>query len=289
MIFLSNASFCLLAMMLNETGLNCRFYRRTTSWRIVVFCIIGLMQHPVNCNNPSCLSGDCDADASHLIKHDKRLDLKQREHELMEKQKELHLQFQQLYSERHQLEIELSDEAIAQKEVHPDSEYEIPSYCANCLGDMLEPSTRSSLSSEFSRKASEETSTSSPQMPQLSDHGRLEAIKLQILLKLGLKNKPNVTSTLPKQFIYNTLNLSGEDRVVYKTVETKEAADVVVDSMQLQDPDEIQLEELRDSAPEAEQEIDEFYGRTREIITFAEKGKGRLIASRSSQPSLDSS
>lgn len=278
MIFLLNVSFCLLAMMLNETGLDCRVYRRTTSWRIIVFCIIGLMQHPVNCNNPSCLSGDCDTDSSHLLRHDKRLDLKEREHELMEKQKELHLQFQRLYSERHQLETELNDEAKAHSDV---DEYEIPSYCANCLGDIFEPSSKSSLSSEYSRKASEETSTSSPQMPQLSDHGRLEAIKFQILLKLGLKNKPNVTNTLPKQFIYETLRRSGDpaaskltdNSVFYKTTETKEAQELAMESMQHLDIDDesaadIQLEELRDD----EQEIDDFYGRTREIITFAEKG-----------------
>jgi inhibin beta len=38
-----------------------------------------------------------------------------------------------------------------------------------------------------------------------SDQLRLEAIKHQILMKLGLKKKPNVTHDLPKQFILDTL------------------------------------------------------------------------------------
>ncbi|XP_029406667.2 uncharacterized protein LOC105225728 isoform X5 [Bactrocera dorsalis] len=38
-----------------------------------------------------------------------------------------------------------------------------------------------------------------------SDHARLESIKRQILTKLGLKQKPNVSHPLPKQFIWDTI------------------------------------------------------------------------------------
>ncbi|XP_012159371.1 uncharacterized protein LOC101448569 isoform X2 [Ceratitis capitata] len=38
-----------------------------------------------------------------------------------------------------------------------------------------------------------------------NDHIRLESIKRQILTKLGLKHKPNVSQTLPRQFIWDTI------------------------------------------------------------------------------------
>lgn len=96
-------------MMLNETGSHCQvFRRRTTNWRFVFFCIIGLM-HTINCNNPSCVSGDCDNDAIQMLRHERRLSMQQREYDLMQKQKELQLQMQKLYLEQRQLETELND------------------------------------------------------------------------------------------------------------------------------------------------------------------------------------
>lgn len=99
-------------------------------------------------------------------------------------------------------------------------------------------------------KSSTETKTA-------NDNLRLEAIKTQILSKLGLRQKPNVTHSLPKEVIMQTLyraedsqdaftNMSGED---VPTTSTRTAAG---------------LETV---------DVDDFYARTSEIISFAEKGK----------------
>lgn len=282
-------------MMPNETGFKCRIYRQTTNWYIVVLCLIGLM-HTITCNSPSCLNGDCDTVAK-VLRHEKRLSIQQREYELIQKQKELQIQLQKLYAEQHQLDAEMRDSP--ELKAFTGVEYEIPSYCANCLGDSFEPSAKSSLSSEFSRKNSEETDTSSQQIPQLSDHSRLEAIKFQILLKLGLKNKPNVTSPLPKQFIFDTLRRSGDpalnmnDFPMYlQSSDSIETRDLVLDQLQQLKVnasesivDELKAEETfkEHSVPEDDQEFDDFYGRTQEIITFAEKGGLHLYFSRVSK------
>lgn len=239
----------------------------------------------INCNESSCLNGDCDAIQSFM--DEKRLDIQQREHELIKKQKDLQHQLQKLYLEQRQLDAEASDH-----DVNSGLEYEIPSYCANCLGDAFEPSTKSSLSSEYSRKISEEASSSNQQMPPLSDHSRLEAIKFQILLKLGLKKKPNVTNTLPKQFIFDTLRRSGDPMMnpndytmLFQSSDDKETRNLVLDQFkQLKASnessiDDVNSEDYKEAQPEDEQEFDDFYGRTREIITFAEKGE-RLLSSK---------
>lgn len=229
---------------------------------------------------------DCDNDAVQLLRNEKRLSLQQREYEIIQKQRELNQQLQKLYQEQNQLESESKDEPMSNS--HMGLEYEIPSYCANCLGEVLDSPAKSSLSSEYSRKNSEGIDslgqTGETQMPQLSDHSRLEAIKFQILLKLGLKNKPNVTSILPRQFIFDTLRRSGDPTInpndymmTFPLTEELETRDLVLDQLQ-------QLKERNDSNAEnllqtdelketLDQEFDEFYGRTREIITFADKGE----------------
>lgn len=242
--------------------------------------------HTINCNNPSCVSGDCDNDAIQMLRHERRLSMQQREYDLMQKQKELQLQMQKLYLEQRQLETELND-TPADSESESALEYEIPSYCANCLGDAFDSSTKSSLSSEFSRKGSEETAEEPiQQIPPMSDHGRLEAIKFQILLKLGLKNKPNVTNTLPKQFIFDTLRRSGDPTanandftMLFQSSDDKDTRDLMLDQLQhlkmSNDSlvEELKAEDLKESPLEDDQEFDDFYGRTREIITFADRGE----------------
>lgn len=232
------------------------------------------------------MSGDCDSDAIQLLRHQKRLSIQQRENELMQKQKEVQYQLRKLYLEQHQLESESSDTPEDPAFDDSELEYEIPSYCANCLGDAFEPSSKSTLSSEYSRKSSESVSSSNQQMPQLSDHNRLEAIKFQILLKLGLKNKPNVTNTLPKQFIFDTLRRSGDPMnnpndytMLLQSSDEKETRDLVLDQLQQlklsndSNIDDSNNEDFKETHPEDEQDFDDFYGRTREIITFAEKGE----------------
>lgn len=289
MRFLLNTSQpCSPAMMLNETGCECRAYRRSTNWRIVVLCILSLM-HTISCNNnPSCLNNDCENAAIESLRHEKRLNIQQREYELMQRQKELQHQFQKLYLEQHQLESEQNDKSDKDLDEKSEIEYEIPSYCANCLGDAFEPSPKSALSSEYSRKSSESASSSSQQVPQLSDHSRLEAIKFQILLKLGLKNKPNVTNTLPKQLIFDTLRRSGDPVVnpndytlLFQSSDNKKTRDSVLDQLQqlkmsndTKSADDLNAEDFKETTHhEDDQEFDDFYGSTREIITFAQKGE----------------
>uniref|UniRef100_A0A1B0DI47 TGF-beta propeptide domain-containing protein n=2 Tax=Phlebotomus papatasi TaxID=29031 RepID=A0A1B0DI47_PHLPP len=77
--------------------------------------------------------------------------------------------------------------------------------------------------------------------PAASDALRLEAIKHQILTKLGMSAPPNVTHALPKQLAIETL------------FRAQEAP-----------PDARRPRRLAD-------ETDDFYGRTQEIIEFADR------------------
>lgn len=88
-----------------------------------------------------------------------------------------------------------------------------------------------------------------------SDKLRLEAIKRQILQKLGLRAKPNVTHSLPKEVVMATLSRAEEGdpsgafagNPDFSTTSEKTASMETV-------------------------EADDFYGRTSEIISFAEQG-----------------
>lgn len=263
-------------MMLTATGYSCRIRKKTTNWRSVVLCIVILM-HKINCNDLSCMNTNCDEKEIEVLIQEKRLNFQQREYELIQKQKEIHHQLQKLYSEQHKLELMLTDEPNEESDVLSGIEYEIPSYCANCLGNTFEPSSKATLSSEYSRKNAEVSAVNSQEDIQshLTDHRRLEAIKFQILLKLGLKNKPNVTNSLSKQFIFDTLQRSGENALNDYTL--------MVDSSDKTDAQVLISEESRIhnqnktdntlSQPDEEQDFDDFYGRTREIISFADKGK----------------
>lgn len=90
-----------------------------------------------------------------------------------------------------------------------------------------------------------------------SDNIRLEAIKHQILMKLGLKDKPNVTHDLPREVIMETLFRAEESRGLLSDAESQE--------------DEVPTTSARTSNMDP-QDFDDFYGRTSEIITFAEQG-----------------
>lgn len=87
-----------------------------------------------------------------------------------------------------------------------------------------------------------------------TDKLRLEAIKRQILQKLGLRQKPNVTHSLPKEVIWETLYRAGDD-----------------DSDFLKKFDESFSTTSARSTMETV-DVDDFYGRTSEIIAFAEEG-----------------
>lgn len=104
-----------------------------------------------------------------------------------------------------------------------------------------------------------------------SDVIRLESIKHQILSKLGLKHKPNVTQLLPKQVIIDTIMRAGEKNFHDKL----QQSDYKSDSFQ------------NDIEIDTEPEPDDFYGRTREIISFAERGKfSKKLKKKKSNPTF---
>lgn len=84
-----------------------------------------------------------------------------------------------------------------------------------------------------------------------SDHIRLEAIKRQILSKLGMRHKPNVTHALPRDLIEKT----------YRTI-----------TGERQDADDFGASGSARSANYDVVDADDYYGRTSEIIAFAEQG-----------------
>lgn len=99
-----------------------------------------------------------------------------------------------------------------------------------------------------------------------ADEIRLEAIKRQILSKLGLKKKPTITLPVPRDVIFETLSRAGEY-----------PADSAPQSKSADESADADAEELLENEP------DDFYGRTSEIITFAEPGES-LLCSRPRSP-----
>lgn len=91
-----------------------------------------------------------------------------------------------------------------------------------------------------------------------TDKLRLEAIKKQILSKLGLRQKPNVTHSLPKEVVWETL---------YR------AEDENSDFLRNFDSEENFSTTSAKSSTMETVDVDDFYGRTSEIISFAEEGK----------------
>ena len=99
---------------------------------------------------------------------------------------------------------------------------------------------------------------------QNSDQIRLETIKRQILSKLGLKEKPKVTSPVPRDVIMETL---------HRAHETADPQDGSGSGSGTIEDDGAGPSSTR--PPESEP--DDFYGRTSEIIAFAEPGKSQLV------------
>lgn len=229
--------------------------------------------------------------------------MREREMVLLRKQRELHNQLKDLYIRQKKLKSERDalvvnddeDSSILPNDM--DFEFEIPSYCSNCLGDIMQPPYKSSLSSEYSRKLNGDDEMINLQddvnMPQLSDHSRLESIKHQILLKLGMKNKPNITDSLPKQYIYDTLRRSGEpvindfiyhsvsstsahhvDQIKTKLNEHSSNSDMMSNSTTKgRSTEDGNASHKVDIQSDGETDFDDFYGKPREIITFGELGE----------------
>lgn len=93
---------------------------------------------------------------------------------------------------------------------------------------------------------------------QETDRLRLEAIEKQILQKLGLKHKPNVTRSLPREVILETLNRAEDDNI---------------SDEYLSDFDRDYFSNSARSRILELQDVDEYYGRMSEIIVFAEAGE----------------
>jgi hypothetical protein len=218
----------------------------------------------------------------HVVADDERmqqkLDLKRRERELIVMQRQVQEELQRVHSEQRTLENPDGD--------HKDEDsYEYPSYCANCLGgDTIEPANKNLLSPEYATKVDPSTRKilqTEKDIRQLSDHSRLEAIKQQILLKLNLNEKPNVTSSIPKQFILDTLYKAGASEYQFMNGGAGNAMMV----MQGDSNVEQRLQHLRrendshfEEVDNEEEEFDDFYGKTKEIVSFAELGEFALLA-----------
>lgn len=100
-----------------------------------------------------------------------------------------------------------------------------------------------------------------------TDNLRLEAIKRQILSKLGLRQKPNVTHSLPKEVVMQTLYRAEDNRDFFGNGSGGGTANGghVEDAM-------LSTTSARTTGTE-QMDVDDFYGRTSEIISFAEEGK----------------
>jgi hypothetical protein len=290
--------------MLNAIFHNSGSYtdKTTTNWRIVVFYTIFFI-YKINCmDSSSCVdqqqqqshSGKqsplCVVEEEGIVPIDKfnnARSMREREMVLLRKQRELHNQLKDLYMRQKKLKSERDALVVSNDESAPllpndmDFEFEIPSYCSNCLGDIMQPPYKSSLSSEYSRKTNGDDEMINLQddinMPQLSDHSRLESIKHQILLKLGMKNKPNITDSLPKQYIYDTLRRSGEPVIndfIFHSLTSSAGASSVDEIRSAHNvTDNSTVAGSGDIQSDGETDFDDFYGKPREIITFAEMGE----------------
>lgn len=101
-----------------------------------------------------------------------------------------------------------------------------------------------------------------------TDNLRLEAIKRQILSKLGLRQKPNVTHSLPKEVVMQTLYRAEDNRDFFEN----ENGGGKGGHHQHQEDAMLSTTSARTTAAE-QMDVDDFYGRTSEIISFAEEGK----------------
>lgn len=201
----------------------------------------------------------------------RKLVLERRERDLIAMQRQLQEQLQRVHVEQRKLDNPDDEEF---------SSYEYPSYCVNCLGggDGHETTNKNLLSPEYAARVDPSTRKilqTENDIRQLSDHSRLEAIKQQILLKLNLSEKPNVTSSIPKQFILDTLNKAGASEYQFQqpTMMMMQGDGGVGDVERLQHLRRDNESHSNFEEEGEEEEFDDFYGKTKEIISFAELGE----------------
>lgn len=240
----------------------------------LLFCLV--FMHSIEAN-----------DDVQKLRQNHKLALQEREKDLLEMQHELQKELHRVHVEQYKLEHPEKDveEEDASSSIE-NNKNGYPSYCANCLGDTFEHTDKNLLSSEYSLKVDPITrkiSQTENEIRQLSDHNRLEAIKQQILLKLNLREKPNVTSTIPKQFILDTLDKAGASDFKYSMMmmqsDNSDSSDSSLDVETLQHlrhggiNDSLTDDENGNFDAQEDGEFDDFYGKTKEIISFADKGE----------------
>lgn len=234
-----------------------------------LFCLFYMLQqHTIEANNNV-----------QKLRQNQKQALQEREKSLLEMQRELQKELHRVHIEQRELD---HPESIGKEDVDIES-HGYPSYCANCLGDTFEHANKNLLSSEFSYKVdsiTRETSQTENEIRQLSDHNRLELIKQQILLKLDLREKPNVTSIIPKQFILDTLDKAGASDFKYSMMmmeSPNDESDSKIDVARLQqlrkNNDSQFDEDTGNNDGQDDSEYDDFYGKTKEIISFADRGE----------------
>lgn len=112
-----------------------------------------------------------------------------------------------------------------------------------------------------------------------TDNLRLEAIKRQILSKLGLRQKPNVTHSLPKEVVMQTL-YRAEDNRDFSGGDGGGGGGGGGGANNAGQPEDAMLSTTSARTTGTEQmDVDDFYGRTSEIISFAEEGKRANVSS----------
>uniref|UniRef100_T1JDG1 TGF-beta family profile domain-containing protein n=1 Tax=Strigamia maritima TaxID=126957 RepID=T1JDG1_STRMM len=109
---------------------------------------------------------------------------------------------------------------------------------------LLTAATSASAAEAEPSKCPHCSQAASEQNRQSADALRLEAIKQQILSKLGLRQKPNITWNIPREVILQTLWRADGVRQLL----------------------------LEPGSTPPQPETDDYYARTAEIITFAERG-----------------
>lgn len=183
--------------------------------------------------------------------------------------------------------------------------------CPNCIYNVEEPLISKSSSSSLT--SSTAAAMDAPAAPS-KDEIRLEAIKFQILSKLGLTAKPNITHELPKQIVLDTLQRADERNANVRQLLNRRRNATMTTTAD-NEPDYHRLDystsnsindftyntnandnfymysnadaSVRDGQGDETHSdassdydsvpVDDFYGTTTEIISFAEKGELHTI------------
>jgi len=165
-----------------------------------------------------------------------------------------------LSSPLHPFTLLLANHRRSKRTVHH-SDYALPT-------SSLFPSSRHRRGDDVSNAAAPRRLCPSCQPPPASiteterlsaDSVRIESIKRQILVKLGLHAKPNVSSVPSRDFILETL-IRAEQSLDGDTGTTSTTGSTAATSQDI---------ETTTIDPSVE---DDFFGKTSEIITFAERG-----------------